>query len=302
MYQSIEFFRFQKMFSTDKKCWRFLVKKRWPKGYECPRCAHQRYYFHPQRALFECRQCRYQVSVTANTIFHKTRTPLKKWFWALYLMVHQKNGISTLQLQKLLEIKTYRTVWMMVHKIRKAMADRDAVYQLQGLIELDDSYFGGTQHPGKRGRGSGNKRPVLVGVEVSDNKRPKFAWFHEIPTLESNHIENTLQKKVKTLSAIKTDAYKSFLFIPGKGYFHYPKKLDDKKKIATHLPWVHTLIGNVKNGIRATFHGVSAKHLQRYLDEAMYRFNRRFWEPTLFDRLLNACLITNTITFSELKQ
>jgi len=302
MYRSIEFFKFQKMFSTEKKCWNFLVKKRWPNGYECPRCTHQQYYFHPKRLLFECRQCRYQVSVIANTIFHKTRTTLKKWFWAIFLMVYQKNGISALQLQKFLQIKTYKTVWAMVHKIRKAMADRDSAYQLQGLIELDDSYFGGKQHSGKRGRGSENKRPVLVGVEVPDNKRPKFAWLHEVPTLESHHIENILKKKVKTLSTLKTDANKGFLFIPGKGFYHYPKKMDDKEKLATHLPWVHTLVGNVKNALLATFHGVSGKHLQRYLDEAMYLFNRRFWESQLFDRLLNACLITNTITFSELRQ
>lgn len=301
MYQSIEFFRFQKMFSTDKKCWNFLVKRRWPKGYKCPRCAHDQYYFHPKRALFECRQCRYQVSVTANTVFHKTRTPLKKWFWAIYLVVHQKNGISTLQLQKLLEIKTYRAMWVIVHKIRKAMAARDSAYRLSGLIELDDSYFGGKEHSGKRGRGSENKSPLLAAIEVPDNKRPKFAWLYEVPTLESKHIEKILKKKVKTLSTLKTDAYKSFLFIPGKGFYHYPKKMDDKQKLAHHLPWVHLLVGNVKNALRATFHGVSAKHFQRYLDEFMYRFNRRFWESQLFDRLLNACLITDTITFSELK-
>lgn len=302
MYQSIEFFRFQKMFSSDKKCWDFLVKRRWPNGYECSRCHHKKYYFHPTPALFECRQCRYQTSVTANTIFHKTRTPLKKWFWAIFLIVHQKNGISTLQLQKFLEIKTYKTAWVMVHKIRKAMADRDATYRLSGLIELDDSYFGGKKHPGKRGRGSENKSPVLAAIEVPDNKKPKFAWLYEVPTLESKHIEEILKKKVKTLSTLKTDAYKGFLFIPGKGYYHYPKRMHDKLRLAAHLPWVHTLVGNVKNALRATFHGVSGKHLQRYLDEFMYRFNRRFWESQLFDRLLNACLITETITFYELRQ
>ena len=302
MYKNISFFEFQKMFSTEKKCWNYLVKRRWPHGYQCPRCGFGEYYFHRTRHLFECKQCHYQVSVTANTIFHKTRTPLKKWFWAIYLVVHQKNGISTLQLQKLLGIKTYKTVWVMVHKMRKAMASRDSAYKLSGLIELDESYFGGKEQNGKRGRGSENKTPVLVAVEVPDNKRPKFASLSKVPTLESKHIEEILKKKIKTLSILKTDAYKSFFFIPGKGFYHYPKKMDDKTKIAGHLPWAHTLVGNVKNALRATFHGVSGKHLQRYLDEFMYRFNRRFWEPQLFDRLLNACLLTNTITFSELKQ
>lgn len=302
MYKSIDFFRFQSMFASDRKCCKYLVKRRWPNGYQCPRCGHNRCYFHPRRALFECKECRYQSSVTANTIFHKTRTPLKKWFWAIYLIVHQKNGISTLQLQKYLGIKTYKTMWVMVHKIRQAMSARDSTYQLCGLIELDDSYFGGTRHTGKRGRGSENKSPVLVAVEVPDNKRPKHAWFGQLPSLESDHIEKALKKKMKDLSVLKTDAYKSFLFIPNKGYYHYPKVMSDTQQITDHLPWAHILVGNVKNAIRATFHGVSAKHLQRYLSEYSYRFNRRYFEPQLFDRLLNACVLTQTITFSELKQ
>ena len=302
MYKSIDFFQFQKMFSTNRKCWKYLVKRRWPNGYQCPRCLHNIHYFHPQRGLFECKKCRYQVSVTANTIFHKTRTPLKKWFWAIYLVAQNKNGISTLQLQKFLEIKTYKTVWTMVHKIRKAMACRDTGYQLSGLIELDDSYFGGKKHKGKPGRGSENKKPVVVAVEVPDNKRPRYGSLQEIPSLESKHIKSLLKNKVKELSVLKTDAYKSFLFIPSIGYFHHPKKMDHTEKIEKHLPWVHTMVGNVKNAIRSTFHGVSAKHLHRYLDEFNYRFNRRFKENLIFDRLLYACVLTNTITFSELKQ
>ena len=302
MYQSINFFEFQNMFATDQKCWNYLVKRRWPSGYQCPRCAHDRYYFHPRRGLFECKACRYQSSVTANTIFHKTRTSLKKWFWAIYLMVHQKNGISTLQLQKFLGINTYKTMWVMVHKIRQAMAAQDAAYQLCGLIELDESYFGGKGYTGKRGRGSGNKSPVLVAVEVPDNKHPGHAWLGQVPHLESAQIRRVIKKKIKEYSILKTDAYKGFRFIPEEKYYHYPKGMIDKEKIANHLPWVHILVGNVKNAIRATFHGVSAKHLQRYLGEYSYRFNRRYFEPQLFDRLLNACVITQTITFSELKQ
>jgi transposase-like protein/ribosomal protein L37AE/L43A len=320
MYKSINFFQFQKMFSNNQKCWKYLVKRRWPDGYQCPRCQHNKYYFHPKRGLFECKKCRYQVSVTANTILHKTRTPLKKWFWAantilhktrtplkkwfwaIYLVAHNKKGISTLQLQKFLEIKTYKTAWIMVHKIRKAMASREAAYKLSGLIEFDDSYFGGKKHKGKPGRGSENKKPVLVAIEVPNNKKPRYASLQEVPTLESIHIESLLKNKVKDLSILKTDAHKSFLFIPSKGYFHFPKKMDSREKIEKHLPWVHTMVGNVKNAIRSTFHGVSAKHLHRYLDEFNYRFNRRFKEKLLFDRLLYACVITNTITFSELRQ
>lgn len=302
MYNSIGFFEFQKKFSTEKKCWNYLVKRRWPSGYQCPRCGHAKYYFHKKRKLFECKSCRYQASVTANTIFHKTRTPLHKWFWAIYLIVNHKKGISSLQLQKTLALGSYKTAWSMTHKIRKAMASRDASYQLGGLLEIDDTYFGGRKHPGKRGRGSENKSPVLAAVEVPENKKPRFAFLQSVKNLTAKEVENCLRKKVYQLSVLKTDAHKSFLALPEKGYYHYPKVMDHTEKIKKHLPWVHTIIANAKNAIRATFHGVSAKHLQRYLDEFNYRFNRRYWEPQLFDRLLTACLISNTITYSELME
>ncbi len=300
MYNSIGFLEFQKKFSTDRKCWKYLVKKRWPKGFKCSRCGCSHYYFHRTRHLFECKQCRYQVSVIANTVFHKTRTPLRKWFWAIYLIVNHKKGLSTLQLKKLLALGSYKTAWGMVHKIRKAMADRDASYRLSGLLELDDTYFGGKKHPGKRGRGSKNKSPVLAAVEVPDNKKPRFAVLQVVKNLTFEEVESHLKNKVKKLSILKTDAYKSFYSLNEKGYYHYPKVMSDEQKIRTHLPWIHTIVANAKNAIRATFHGVSSKHLQRYLDEFNYRFNRRFWEPQLFDRLLYACILTNTITFSEL--
>ena len=309
MYKNIGFFKFQKMFSTEKKCWNYLVRKHWPNGYQCPRCGHNKYYFHKKRQLFECKACRYQASVTANTIFHKTRTPLYKWFWAIYLVVNHKKGISTLQLMKTLDIGSYKTAWLMTHKIRKAMASREASYRLGGLMEIDDTYFGGKKHPGKRGRGSENKAPVLAAVEVPDNQKPRFAFLQVVKDLTAKEVENCLTRKVHQLSILKTDAHKSFFALPEKGYYHYPKVMNNTEKIQKHLPWVHTVIANAKNAIRATFHGVSAKHLRRmppfgkrYLDEFNFRFNRRFWEPQLFDRLLNACLITNTITFSELRE
>lgn len=302
MYKSIDFFQFQEMLSNNHKCWKYLVKRRWPDGYQCPRYQNNRYYFHPKQGLFECKKCRYQVSVTANTIFHKTRTTLKKWFWAIYLISYNKKGISTLQLQKLLEIGAYKTAWTMVHKIRKAMASREAEYKLSGLIEFDDSYFGGKKHKAKPGRCYENKKPVLVAVEVPDNKRPRYASLQEVPSLESKHIETLLKHKIKELSILKTDVYKSFFFIPSIGYFHYPKKMDNKETIEKHLPRVHTMVSNVKNAIRSTFHGVSTKHLHQYLEEFNYRFNRRFKEKLLFDRLLYACVLTDTITFSELRQ
>ena len=133
---------------------------RWPEGFKCPHCGHAEAYFHSTRRLYQCKSCRYQASVTAGTVFHKTRTPLTKWFWMIWLMGRQKSGISMKSLQRMLEIKTYKTVWTMGHKIRTALAERDAGYKLAGLIEMDDTYFGAPK-PGKRGRGAAGKAKVV---------------------------------------------------------------------------------------------------------------------------------------------
>ena len=151
--EGLNLLKFQRKFSTVKACQKHLFKLRWPKGYQCPRCGHRQASFIRTRNLYQCCSCRYQVSLTAGTVMHKTRTPLTKWFWMIWLMGRQKSGISMLCLQRMLEIKTYKTVWTMGHKIRQAMTERDANYKLAGLIEMDDTYFGAPK-PGKRGRGA----------------------------------------------------------------------------------------------------------------------------------------------------
>lgn len=110
---------FQQKFSTEEACQQHLFSIRWPNGYRCPRCGHDKASFHSTRHLYQCQACKYQASLTAGTIFHKTRTPLKKWFWMIFLMGRQKSGVSMLSLQRMLEIKSYKTVWTMGHKIRK---------------------------------------------------------------------------------------------------------------------------------------------------------------------------------------
>jgi transposase-like protein len=300
MYQNISFMEFQQLFDSEEKCWNYLVQKRWLNGFVCPNCQHDQSYFIRNRQLFQCLNCHKQVSVISNTIFHKTRTPLQKWFWAIYLVAQPKKGISALQLMKFLGLGSYKTAWSMLHKIRKAMANRDAHYRLAGLLELDDAYVGSKQS-GKRGRGAEKKTVVLAGIEVPDNQHPRFTMLEAVRNMNSEEVQPRLKKRIREKSTIKTDAFSGFRFIPKEGYYHFPKIMKDKESIQEHLPWVHILISNFKMTIRATFHGVSAKYLQRYLDEFTYRFNRRFWEPQLFDRLLFACTFCKKISFAELK-
>ena len=138
MYEQMSLLEFQQAFSSEEACVEYLFQKRWPGGFRCPRCGYDGYYFLKRRRLYQCRGCGYQASVTAGTIFHKTRTPLRYWFWMIFLMSRQKGGVSMLGLQKMLKMSSYQTVWTMGQKIRHAMVLWNERYGLRGLVEMDD--------------------------------------------------------------------------------------------------------------------------------------------------------------------
>ncbi|MGA9754703.1 MAG: IS1595 family transposase [Desulfobaccales bacterium] len=232
-------------------------------------------------------------------MFHKTRTPLTKWFWLIWVMGRQKSGISMLSLQRMLEIKSYNTLWTMGHKIRKAMTDRDANYKLTGMIEMDDIYFG-TPKPGKRVRGAACKAKVFVAVETPGNK-PRFAAMRMVPRFNGEEIQGLVRESLEGEVVVKTAGRQGYSFLDGSPRHHEWLVPGSGKEAAKVLPWVHTLTVNIKGNIRGVHHGVSPKHLHRYLAEFCYRFNRRFWEPQMFNRLLHACLNSSTITSSELR-
>jgi transposase-like protein len=297
-YENMDFFQFQKRFSREDFCLKHLVKLRWPDGFVCPRCGHDKAGFHSKRKLLQCKGCRYQASATAGTIFHRTKIPLRKWFWFIFLISSQKTGVSIQGLQRLLGIKSYKTAWTMAHKVRKAMADRDASYQLANLVEMDDSYFGPSGR-GKRGRGSKGKVPVVVAVE-NRGKKPGFAAMRVVDNLKSAHIAHFAQSKIKEQQTVRTDGYVSYYCLTGYGYELDMRIVGNGPNASKELPWVHTLIANVKSMLRGAHHGVSHKYLQRYLDEFCYRFNRRYWPSQLFNRLLKAALVTPAVTYAEL--
>jgi transposase-like protein len=297
-YQEIGLLEFSQKFSDEDKCREHLFKMRWPERFICPRCGCIEYYYHSTRRLYQCKGCKYQASITAGTVFHRTRTPLVKWFWAIFLIARQKSGISSRALMKLLKINSYQTVWSMCHKIRKAMGERDAHYKLAGLVEMDEAYFGGSK-PGPRGRGSDGKTIVAVCVEDCGDS-PGYATMQVIDEVTSEELAGVAEKKIKKEgTTIKTDGFRSYRYLNKQGFVQEGSKASGKHASIV-LPWVHTFIGNVKSTIQGIFHGVSGKHLQRFLDECSYRFNRRFKEAQLFDRLLLACTKTSTITYAEL--
>ena len=311
-YKERSLIEFQREFPDNESCAKHLAKQRWPKGFICPRCGHKEAWYLSERQLFDCKICRFQTSVTAGTIFHGTRTPLMKWYWLLYHMAMDKGGVSIAEMQRLLDIKQYRTAWLMAHKIRKAMADRDASYNLAGLVEMDESFFGpkGT----KRGRGSERKSTVLCAVSLYRDRQgeehPGFANMQVVDNASAATIENFLERLgcgsttkegQGLLEAIRTDGWRSYgTAVKGKHISHYKVILRDPKAAGKLLPWIHRVISNAKAVIRGSHRGVSEQHLQAYLSEICYRFNRRFWEKELFDRLVKACVSTQTIIQDDL--
>ena len=282
----ISLLQWQQRFGTERACAATLFKYRWPTGFVCPRCGHDSAWFITTRKLYQCSQCRHQVSITAGTLLHGTNLPLVKWFWAIYLVAADKGGISALRLCKHLGV-TWVTARNMLKKIRTAMAHRDSLYRLlEQMIELDDTYVGG-KRPGKRGRGAKGKKPVLVAVEHR-GKAAGFVAMEAVESVSGEKINSFLKRHLASHQQVRTDAFPAMNIVEQS--HQHKKKVTPPQEAATWLPLVHIVIGNMKIFLNGTFHGVSHKYLQEYLDEFCYRFNRRFWEPELPFRLLNACL------------
>lgn len=297
-YKEIDLIGFQKIFKTEKQCEKRLFRIRWPGGFKCPKCGDTSCFNLPRRKLFQCKGCNYQVSLTAGTIMHRTRTPLLKWFWAIYLVSTDKRGLSALTLSKRLNI-SYWVAWTMLQKIRKAMSDRDSHYKLQGIIEMDDSFFGGKKPGDKRGRGS-SKSTVLIEAST-DEGTVGYARMRVVDSVNGDSIKGVVKSDVTPDQIIKTDGYKAYQVIKGAGHKHQ-MRIVKGKPAHTILKWVHVLSSNAKTFLKGTYHGIDKKHLQAYLNEFCYRFNRRKWESQLFDRLVTACVSSQGIIYSELTQ
>ena len=257
MYEEMSLLEFQQAFGSEEACLKYLFEKRWPEEFQCPHCGQGEYYFLKKRRLYQCRACGYQASVTAGTIFHKTRTPLRDWFWMIFLMSRQKAGVSMLALQKMLKMPSYQTVWTMGQKIRQAMASRNERYALKGLVEMDDAFFGGKGR-GKRGRGAAKKAKVRVMAENRDD-HPGFAAMQVVDELDAETVKKTAERWISAGETIKTDQYSSFGILTRSSFQHETDPVTYPEQASVRFPWVHTVISNCKNQLKGTQRGVSRK-------------------------------------------
>jgi hypothetical protein len=227
----------------------------------------------------------------------KTRTPLSKWFMAMFLLSSDKRGASALAISKSIGV-SYFTAWTMCHKIRHAMGQRDAAYKMSGIVEMDEAFFGAADEGGKRGRGA-EKTAVMVSVSLTAEGKPKFARMKVVDAVNGAAALSFAVSAVAKGSEIRTDGLNIYPILARNGYNLVQKEYSPKKQPG-HLHWTHIAISNIKAFIEGTFHGLDSIHLQRYLDEFCYRFNRRWMSGGVFSRLVTACAFSSKITFHEL--
>lgn len=281
---------FQRQFSTEAACQEYLASCRWPDGFVCPRCGHGQAYRLTARRRWQCHACRAQVSLTAGTVFHNTKTPLTTWFWAAYLTVTDKRGISALLLQRQLGLRRYETAWMLLHKLRRAMVN--AVREpLRGEIELDDTWVGGEQ-PGIRGSRQlrGRKAAIVLAAVEKRGDASNRIRMTVIPDFTQTTMRAFVQQHIAPGSTIYTDGLKAYQGLQVTGVRHVgrtqPTRTELRRGIPSVVPLADRAIGNLQQWLTGTYHGVSKGQRQVSLDEFVFRHNRRRQPMAAFQTLL----------------
>jgi len=280
-------------FPDDESCLRYLAGLRWPDGFACPGCGCDRAW-EIAKARWMCADCGLQTSVTAGTIFHRTRTPLATWFAAIWFVTSQKNGVSALGLQRVLGFGSYETAWAWMHKLRRAMVrpDRDL---LSGVVELDEVYIGNES----RGRAGGVKDrcAAMVAAESAPGRKLGRVRMQISGLAGSSELVDFAQRVIKPGSHIKTDGALHLRRLSQLGYEHeYFTGLGSAEPAHVNLPGVHMIAALLKRWLTGTLHyAVSQEHLAYYLDEYTFRFNRRTSKSRgmLFYRLLQQAVNTD---------
>lgn len=285
--------KFNKIFieldSEEKaRMWVWLAKFD-GKIFLCPKCQHENFYQHKKSPeVRECKNCHFEARLRANTIFQHSKIPMLLWLKAIGLMTQGKRGVSALELQSELEMKSYDTAWRMLHKIREALKQRDEIYKVSNIIELDGGVFGRRQ--------TGNQTEVLVAVETKEwidkkGRKKSKAGFAKVMVANETKKEaqNFVNEVVEKDAELHTDASPSFIHLENMNVKHETVGLD--KELLDHwLPWTHKFISNAKSWLVGTHHGVESKYLAPYLSEYTFRFNRRHDPDSMFFRALGACV------------
>lgn len=302
---------FQRAFPDEAACADYMERVRWPDGFACPSCGvvAEPYRFAARPAVLRCRTCQHDTSLTAGTVTHKTKQPLHVWFWAAYLVTTQTPGMSALQFQRQLGLTRYETAYQLFQKLRAGMVrpDKDRIGD-EFPVEVDESFVGG-RTKGK-GRGNTDAPLVIAAVEVRTRVHPKkgrLSFYagrlrlRHIVSRERLECEDFVKDSILPGSTVRTDGHNGYDRLARMGYVHDSLVLGgDPELTDKHLPMVHIVFSNLKTWLRGTHHGVSAQHLQAYLNEYVFRFNRRFYPMTSFASVLGIGSVRTGPTYEGL--
>lgn len=291
---------FESRFSTEEACRDYIFNIRWSDGFKCPKCSHNKAW--PiSKVLFQCANCDHQTSVIAGTIFQDTHKPLTMWFRAIWWVTSQKNGASALGLKRILGLGSYHTAWAWLHKLRRAMV-RPGREKLSGRIEVDDAYIGGKEE-GKRGRQIETKVLVVIATEENGKGIGRIR-ISRIPDASASSLQGFIQESIQPGSMIHTDGWEGYTGLQQKGYNHEVSVVKARKNNPSELlPRVHLVIALLKRWLMGTHHGaVCSEHLDYYLDEFTFRFNRRAsrYRGKLFYRLIQQAVLVDPTPYKTI--
>ena len=291
---------FQRRFADDEACAAWLFAARWPSGFRCPDCGHSKGWAHGGKVFtYECAACSKQASVTAGALLHGSKLPLIVWFRAAYLMATHSNGISALQVQKQLGLGSDKSAWLLCAKLRRAMVAPGRA-PLAGLVEVDETVIPlrtkADPVSGGGGRSSQGKMFVAGAVEV-ENDAPGRVRLATIKDFSAASLHGFVAANVAPGATIKTDGWPSYPGAPG--VRHDPHVVGN---MAAHfvLPWTHRVFANAKTWALGVYHGLRRKHLHSYLDEFVFRFNRRRTRHPAFRSRPGFALVGKPLTYNML--
>jgi hypothetical protein len=299
---------FSKTFQDEESCEKYLREAREQSGLVCSKCGNNGHYWDKYNKRWICKKCSHETTLTSGTVMHGSKLPLMYWFSAIHLLTSTRNSFSAKEMQRQLGHKRYQPIWEMMHKLRSVMGIRDSKYKLTKEIEMDEAFFTTDSQeyqtdkeagkPLKRGAGSQRKSKVLVMVESEasvpkkkshkDRKAGHIRMVH-IPDLLSETVKCEAAKAINNESSIIMDASKSHAKL-GDEFNVVDKKVVKPEDAPKVLPWVHIAISNAKSMFLNLYHGIKDEYLQSYLNEFCYKFNRKYFDDRLFDRLMVASL------------
>jgi transposase-like protein len=291
---------FDRLFPSDEACLAFLEWVRWGRGFACQKCRHNQFW-RMATGLRRCRSCEFKNSVKTGSIYEKSKLGLKMWFYAIWWITSQKNGVSALSLQRFLGLGSYETSWLLLHKIRSAMVFSDRNF-LTGNVEVDEAFLGGVR-TGKRGRGADGKQLIVIAAEFSGRQKIGRIRIQRSPDASAEKLAVFMRKNVAPKSTVHTDGWRGYNGVTSLGYKHLPQKAaqvdpDDL------LPRINIVTALLKRWILGTYQGrLDVKHMDSYLEEFVFRFNRRTSKARglLFQRVVENSFATTPSTYRAVK-